>query len=501
VFRKTAQVGGHLSLDVMEELIAARGTPEAMVGSVDVVSALLDRMDNASAGKFVANAIVAEHGASQRLAEAFSCIVSDQERRRDVLSLAEEQMSDSSLRVEDGFLASWDAVEEMLESYSDRTYVSEEYSKELYSARSRAVEIEQLTEDPPMRISGWLSSIDDAELRELDLHLLLDLLSIETDPFRWHEVLDTTVAQIEDLARVGHLQAATRLTEAISVEASEQGRVFRRPFAVEALDRIIALPFVRVLALDLRSRDETHATVVKQFLHALSPAVIRSLAELWSTEDDPRLRKHLQEVVMGFGARGRDAVQKLMTAPDWEVRRAAVFLLRGFGACDVATFGPLLTDADQRVRHEAFQTLAFSGEDAAYTLLWQALTSGEPDLRKTVTTELLASKADERAAPLFCSLVKEIEPRDAPKSVYVAAIEALSRFGGPDAVQALRTALYRGSWLSPFKTRSYRTAAAAALARIGSPAAMQVLREASTQGTRDVRVISRAHLSRHKGAA
>ena len=72
--------------------------------------------------------------------------------------------------------------------------------------------------------------------------------------------------------------------------------------------------------------------------------------------------------------------------------------------------------------------------------------------------------------------------------------DALPRFGGPDAVDALQIALYRGSWLSPFRTRACRTAAAAALARMASPAAKEALRTASTRGTLDVRMIARSHL-------
>ena len=58
---------------------------------------------------------------------------------------------------------------------------------------------------------------------------------------------------------------------------------------------------------------------------------------------------------------------------------------------------------------------------------------------------------DERAAPLFCYLVRHLDRKAFP-AVYASAVEALGTFGGPDAVEALREALQQGHWLAPFRT-------------------------------------------------
>ena len=100
---------------------------------------------------------------------------------------------------------------------------------------------------------------------------------------------------------------------------------------------------------------------------------------------------------------------------------------------------------------------------------------------------------DERAAPLFCYLVRHVDPK-AFQGVYLGAIDALGSFGGPDAVEALKDALRSGNWMAPLRTRRTRASAAKALRRIGTSAAIATLRDASTRGSRGVRSAAKAEL-------
>jgi HEAT repeat protein len=86
--------------------------------------------------------------------------------------------------------------------------------------------------------------------------------------------------------------------------------------------------------------------------------------------------------------------------------------------------------------------------------------------------------------------------RKALYSVYVGALDALSLFGGPDAVEALKDALQKGDWKAPFRTRRIRASAAQALRKIGTGPAIAALRDASTKGSRGVRSAARAELKR-----
>jgi hypothetical protein len=500
IFRKAAEIGARLSAEAMVSFVRHRNTPEAMAGDVDVVAALVSRMDDTTVAAFFANAMIEEGGASARLAEAFGTLVPDEDRRRTVLSIAAGRLERSPLMVEEGFLDAWEKVERVLESYSDRAYVSDAYARELSAARSRAVDVEQCTDDPAGRVAAWLATIDNSELRKLDQQLLLDLLSVETDPFRWREMLDTIAAHVEDLARVGCLDEAAQLVEAIAKESDRTAaHVFRRPFAVEALQKLSRSALTRHALQELREGDEGRSAVVARLCHALGPAVVGVLAETWSTERDARTRGRLRDIVIGFGARGRESVQQLMSAADWEVRRAAVHLLREFGgADDLPALEVLLEDADPRVRRDAFESLAFWGGPQGHELLLKRL--GSPDSRvRKATIDELSRLRDARAVPLLCHAVTTLEPGRAP-GLYLSAIDALGRFGGPDAVGALRVALHRGEWWAPVRTRSCRAAAAAALRAIRTPEAHEALRSASSQGARGVRAAARRELLKAGGA-
>ena len=70
---------------------------------------------------------------------------------------------------------------------------------ELATARTHAIEVERVSDDPPERISSWLSTVSEHEVRRLDQQVLLDLLAIETRPDAWQRVLDSAVDAIEQL--------------------------------------------------------------------------------------------------------------------------------------------------------------------------------------------------------------------------------------------------------------------------------------------------------------
>ena len=246
-------------------------------------------------------------------------------------------------------------------------------------------------------------------------------------------------------------------------------------------------------AVQLRGTSDEGYERFKRICHAAGTAIVAPLAEALSSEQDARARRRLRDILLGFGAQGRESVQKLMNAPNWEVRRTAAFLLREFGGTEgLKELIPLLTDTEPLVQREAVQGLIMNGSEAASAILLRALTTASGRTRETLANELLSTK-DERAAPLYGYLVKHMKRAAFPK-VYAAAVEALATSKTPEAVQALKVAIHQGELWAPIRTRRLRALAATSLRAIGTPEAIDALREISDRGPRGARAAAKAQL-------
>ena len=478
--------------EVVADFLQARERPEAASGSVNLVNAVTERMEDRDIAGFVADSVIANHGASERLALAFHTLVPDMERQRQLLALAEDRVEASPLGREESFENLWDRVERMLTSYSDAPYVSAEYSRELSSTRTRAVDVEAAGDDPPERIAAWMATVNDSAIRTLDVQLLSDLLTLESDPARWRDVAEIVVQHAEDLVRVGHFDQAWLLVDTVSTEgarAAERAEPARR-----ALDTFGRGAMMKHVPKHLRTADDDVYERFKRVCHAIGPVVIGPLAEVLAAEQDARSRRRLRDILVGFGAAGRESVQSLMTAANWEVRRTAAYLLREFGGSEgLHELRPLLTDAEPLVQREAVQALVLHDPEAAYQTLLEAMgtVSGRP--RETLIGEVGALR-DDRAAPLFVHIVRTLNRRAFP-ALYLAAIQGLGGVGGPEAIDALAEALHRGEMFAPVRTRRERSAAAQALRRIRTPEAVDALRHASTRGSWGVRTVAKTELA------
>jgi hypothetical protein len=491
VFTQVGHAAGQLSAEAMLNLLAQKQSPDAMAGTVDVVAGVTGRMSDRSVAKFVAGSVVAEKGATGRLAQAFQALVPDRDRQRQLLALAEQDVAASPIGKDDMFAELWGRVESMLASYTDKDFVSSEYGRELTHARTRAIEVEQLNEDPPERVATWHASVSDAALRSLDHQLLVDLLAIEAEAPRWRDIAETVVAHADDLVRVGYFDQAWQLAEAI-VEQSA-GRPDREPHARTALAQFGSGKIMKHVAVHLRGATDESFERFTKLCHGIGLPVIAPLAEALAGEQDARARRRLRDILIGFGAQGRESFRQLMNAPNWEVRRTAAFLLREFGGGEgLKELIPLLSDPEPLVQREAIQGLVLNGSEEAGKILLSALGTASERTRQALVNEMVSMR-DDRAAPLLSYLLRHMDRRSLPQ-VYMAAIEALGNFGGKGAVAALAFALQGSELWAPLRTRRIRSAAAGSLRRIGTPDALDTLKAASSSGPRGVRAAARAAL-------
>ena len=334
IFKQMGHAAGRLSADSMLALLEQREKPDAMVGNIDVVRAVADRMSDQSVAQFVAGSVIAERGATDRLAHAFQALVPEQDRQRQLLALAEAEVAASELGQDQAFSELWGNVEGMLTSYSDASFVSTEYGRELSSARTGRSTVERTSDDPPERVAAWLTTVSDARAARARSPAAARSARHRSGsaPLARHRARPSST-HAEDLVRVGYFDQAWHLAEAVVDQAAADAA--RQPHARAALDR-----FGR--GVDDEARDRAPPQHRRRGATSGSSgcatrsgtAVIPPLAEALSTEQDARSRRRLRDILIGFGAQGRESVQRLMSSPNWEVRRTAAYLLREFGGTE-----------------------------------------------------------------------------------------------------------------------------------------------------------------------
>ena len=481
-----------LTPEMMLAVLAQRRSPDH--DQARVATAVVERMSDGTIASFVANAVAAEHKATDRLAQAFEALVPEGDRKDRLLDLAESEARHTPLGQDSGFEELWQNAANMLKSYSDKKYVSDDYGIELSSMRSQAIEVERVSDDPPDRIRVWLATVSDEAIRQLDASLLMDLLHIESEPAQWQEVAFTAAAEIERRVLLGDLDAARQIMERLIAEAGADGRQRLHGASTAAREKLASGPMVRHLVQQLRKSNDQDVKLIGRLCHAIGPPVVRPLAEALSVEEDKRAIRALREILLGFGSAGRQSVEQLKNSSNPAVRRTAIDLLRVFGGNEaLPELVSMLGDADPEVQRDSIRAIVQIGSRDANAVLERAIVSG--GARRDMILQQLLELRDDKSIPLLCYVLNQTEPRRKLTKVHADIIDALgSSSVHAESIRTLRRALYRGDWWAPFRTAALRRSAAAALMRLGTPDATAVLEEAARKGSRGVRSAARAQM-------
>lgn len=489
VLDRMAGAAAQMSPDMLLTLITdppPLQPPGSTAPRMDLGGELQARLTDEMLTKFLVENVVKDRGASNRLAAAFQTLVPDPERQQSILAAATEQ-AQAMFGDDPQFDSVWNSSTQMLTTYSDSQFVSEDYARELTSARTMALEVDKIGDDPPARIRAWVSTVSDEEVRGLDQRLLLDLLTIDARPEAWAGVLDLTVGSIEQLVLVGDLMLAAQLVDAV-VAASKRTDAPNAASAAAGVTRLVDGALVRHLALFLRQATDGEVGIAAQICSTIGPDLVEPLADALAAEDNARTVRRLRDILIGFGSAARQYADELRTSPNPAVRRAAVDLLRALGGeAALPDLRNLLDDGDPQVQREALRAIVQIGTDEAFQALEHALKTGQPHTREAIL-QALGSLRDERAAPLFVHLLTHTGYAGALEGDYIANLESLGRVANDErSVAALKDILYRGEWYAPGRTTRIRTAAARALRAISLPSAARTLSEAADGGSRGVK--------------
>jgi hypothetical protein len=490
VTQTIADSAAHMTPEMMLSLIQQAREPTD-TGEASLAATVISQMGEDTIASFVGNAVVAEHGASERLALAFEALVPEAERKERLLDVAKETAAQSPLGGEAGFENLWQNAAQLLMSYSDKPFVSEEYGRELSSTRLQATEVERSNEDPEERLQAWRDSVSDEAIRGLDLALIQDLLRIEAEPDAWQAIAAVAAGEIERRTLLADVATAQTLLDLLVAERGEEGRAALRPAAEAIVTKLTAGQIVRHIVFHLRKTEDVEP--LSRLAHTLGASVVRPLAIALAAEENSRAIRHLRELLLGFGAAGRQSVEQLKTSPNPAVRRMAIDLMRVFGGREaLPELASMLDDADPQVQRESIRAIVQIGTEEAFAILEKALVGGAAS-RDTILQQLIGQR-DDKAIPLLCYVLNHTSPRGKLVSVHAQIIEALGSLPAhKESTRTLRNILYRGEWWAPFRTAALRHAAAAALRHIGAPEALAVLQEAASRGSRGVRAAAKKY--------
>ena len=307
--RNVASAVGQLTPEMIMGLLNEDAAGSIRGGTTEdrVMDAVVSHMSDRAIAGFVSRNVMSDGTPTDRLAQAFQALVNDTNERERLLTMAKDDVAASPLGSTEGFDDVWSHVaQKLLTSYSDKDYISEPYARELSSARAHAIDVEKVSDDPPERITGWLTTVSTTAVRTLDISLLLDLLRIEETDNRWGELMTPVVHTLEDLLLVGDFDSALGLIDVIAKAASRDGTKERRQHAMIAIDMIVAGPMMQHIVIHLASVDDTQFERIKTMCLSLGEVLVRPLAEALATEQRGRTRERLTGRAAGV-RRGRAA--------------------------------------------------------------------------------------------------------------------------------------------------------------------------------------------------
>jgi hypothetical protein len=462
VFRRAAAVGEYLTAGIMAGLLESRGSPEAMVGKLDVAAALIERMPDATVSQFLAKEMGPAGAEPSRLTDVFKALVPDATRRRNIVLEAQ------NVAFEENVLEKWSELERNLDAYSDRQFVPDQYVDELHATKDRA-DVARRTPDPPERVEAWVRSIDDEAVYDLDLQLLADLAHLETDPARTRAIFEILHAHVLEAADAGDWVGAVRITEEIRAAASESADGTRQLLATDILQKLAGSRVPQAALEKMADAEPSLSDTITRVLCAMGPPLAPVVARRWAVERSAPVRSRLEGLVLGWGKQGRESLRRVVGAHKElpQVRVAAIRLLRLSGATDhVPALEAALSDPDRDVRREAFRALANAPTDRDFDILARGIARADSGTQADLL-EQLAGLGPERVVPILERVLLQTDPLRVAPAVYLSVIDMLKRAGSDDAASALMLVLDCNRWRAPYRAWRFKSAARSALRSMG----------------------------------
>ena len=455
---------------------------------VPVVARVAAAFDDAKVAQLLATALALEGRASDRLATIFNTIAPDEDRKRRVLTMTRNMLSETDFGKSGQFQVLWTSTEELLISYNDAPFVSEGYRTALDGVGARADRLAAGEISAGARRDG--ETLGQDNVRSLSVMLLIDLLTIETEAPRAEEIAHDMAALAEDLLMSGAYADARAVTGALGARAASTK--IGRDACRLALDRLGESIAMRETALLLGDLDAPQLATVGAIVSTIGPASIEALKPLLMTEEETAGFQRAADMVVAFKVPAVNRLAPLAEDSRWFVQRNGARLLGRIAAAEaVPLLQPLLRKGEPRVARAAVSALGVIDDPSAARAIHTVLRSATGDTRSAVIDALVADR-DARVVPMLARIVGESEALGKDHEVVLETLTALGAVGHDDAVAPIATAIQVRSFWRRGKARAIKERGISALTKIGGARAKAALDEAAQKGDRQLKTLAKA---------
>jgi HEAT repeat protein len=453
-----------------------------------VMQSVTAAFDDAKVAQMLAAALADKGEGTTRLAAAFDALAPDVDRKRRVLTMARSTLSERDFGQSTRFKGVWSAFEQLLLTYNEAPFVSDNYRSALAGAGGRAAAV--ATRGLPEEHPEWVASLGQENVRQLSVTLIVDLLKLESDPTRAAELADDMACLADDLLISGDHAGARHIAEALRQAAENPGGA--APAACRrALDSLATSTGMQETAGLLGELEPDQVDLVAAVCRAVGPVTIDMLIEQLSAESDTTARTRATEIAVAFGAAAVPHLRALTEDARPPVQCHGADTLGRIASPDaVPLLQPLLRRGHPLVTRHAIAALAGINDPAAARAIHTVLRTATGELRAAVIAALVAER-DTRVVPMLARIVDESQPFGRDHGIVVEALGALRIVHTDDVVPSLARLMHRRRWVSPRRTRRLRQQTVEVLLTLRSPAAEQALDAAAGSRDRMLRKIVR----------
>ena len=492
--RNLAAAASSLNPLVVMEMLQRDDDPS---DATQVVQGLTGAFDDRKVAQLLATALASEGQASGRLAEIFDTIAPDAERKQRVLTMTRTMLSESTFGQTRQFKAIWTSMEELLISYNDKPFVSEQYRAQLDGAAARGDQV--ATKDLPEEMPEWADSLGQQNVRKLSVALIIDLLKLERDAARAAEIADDMTALAEDLLMEGDYAEARDVASALA-DAANNAEFVAPGACREALSRLATSAAVHEAVALLGDMDEDRLGLFTDFCRLVGVPVVDVLGMTLRIQDRTAARVRASNIIVGFGA---PAVSRLAPFVDDERMFVQCHTAEVFGRIAapeaVPLLQPLLRRSDPKVTRAAIAALANINDPAAARAIHTVLRLATGEQRRAVIAALVAER-DPRVVPMLVRILDESEPLGKDHLVVLDTLSALKVVHTDTAVRPIARVAMRRRWFARARNRALKHTAVDTLASIGTEESRRELARAATEGDRLLRRLAKAKLAQARTA-